>query len=382
MNLDVPTLFVVIVLISALLAISIGLVGCRNFRDGTLYWAIGLALHSASYTLYSLRDTISAVASIVLANVLLSAALALFAEGIFQFQNRRPPRWLIWTPVAIVAAVFSLAIDAAKFRVVAGTVIFALQSALVLVALIQKRRETAGVSQYILASALALVLAMFLMRLLTVMGMSAAAISLTAPSSVQSLTFLSAIASLILFSIGFLMMTKEQADERNLLLAYQDELTRLSNRRSILGALAQHAALAARGSRPVTILMIDIDHFKRVNDTYGHLMGDEVLRMVANCIRARLRTQDLAGRYGGEEFLVILPNTGIDGGRHLAETLRQTVAAIPINSPGGQRLEVTISAGVHEASVAENPSVETLIGAADKALYRAKENGRNRVEAL
>ena len=132
------------------------------------------------------------------------------------------------------------------------------------------------------------------------------------------------------------------------------------------------------------MVLLDIDHFKAVNDTYGHLAGDQVLRAVAGIIGSQLRDYDIAGRYGGEEFAVLLPHTQPGQARRIAERLRMAVAAArltasPVGGPGTS-LHVTVSVGV--ACLADcGPELQALIAAADTALYDAKAAGRNRVRS-
>jgi diguanylate cyclase (GGDEF)-like protein len=178
---------------------------------------------------------------------------------------------------------------------------------------------------------------------------------------------------------GVVLMTNERADERNRLLAMQDELTGLSNRRFIMEALALQLAQARRNSKPVSVLMIDVDYFKSINDTYGHLSGDRVLRNLATSLRSRLRAQDMAGRWGGEEFLVVLPDTDAAGATILAGNLRAEVEDARWSAQDGRSIPLTLSIGVHTCDSATE-ELDTVISAADQALYRAKQAGRNRVE--
>lgn len=159
-----------------------------------------------------------------------------------------------------------------------------------------------------------------------------------------------------------------------------DPLTKLFNRRYFMQALEAEYARSVRYATPLSFLMLDIDHFKRLNDTYGHQAGDEVLRGLADLLRVRVRGSDVAGRYGGEEFCVLLPHTGLQGAAELAERIRAAVEGTPIEARG-ERLGITVSVG---AAACPGPRVATaddLIRLADEALYEAKAAGRNRVAA-
>jgi diguanylate cyclase (GGDEF)-like protein len=162
------------------------------------------------------------------------------------------------------------------------------------------------------------------------------------------------------------------------MVAVTDELTQVYNRRGLLEIGAREVARARRFGHPLTALMVDIDHFKSINDNLGHLVGDVALSEVAHRMRSLLRQVDLIGRFGGEEFAVLLPETDLRGGTLLAERLRLAVAQ-PMQTDGGQ-LQVTISVGVAALDPAQ--SLHALIDEADARLLRAKELGRNRVVGL
>jgi diguanylate cyclase (GGDEF)-like protein len=160
-------------------------------------------------------------------------------------------------------------------------------------------------------------------------------------------------------------------------LAVTDSLTGLFNRRHFFDQAEREFQRARRYRRPLCAIMLDIDHFKRVNDTYGHAAGDQVLRAVAMRCRKSLREVDILGRYGGEEFVALVPENDLPGTREAAERLRQHVAETPIDTSCGP-VAVTISLGV--AVCAENcPELAALIAQADQALYAAKNAGRNQV---
>ena len=163
------------------------------------------------------------------------------------------------------------------------------------------------------------------------------------------------------------------------LLATTDELTGLHNRRSLLQRLRFEAARAKRFRSPLSAVMIDLDHFKRINDEHGHAVGDQVLAGVGRLLRESVRVIDIAGRYGGEELCVILPNTPLDGALKFAETLRCKIEA-QLHYAGARALPVTASLGVGSFDHMDIADAESLLRQADAALYRAKHAGRNRVE--
>ena len=161
--------------------------------------------------------------------------------------------------------------------------------------------------------------------------------------------------------------------------ALVDGLTGLANRRLYEAALAKELLRADRFSEPVTLVLADLDDFKRVNDVHGHPTGDEVLREFARSLKDCLREIDLAARWGGEEFAVLLPGTDVQGGIRLAERMRSALAERVVVSDAGHRITITASFGVAEWG--GSGTATDLLAAADSALYEAKRRGKNRVEA-
>ncbi len=165
---------------------------------------------------------------------------------------------------------------------------------------------------------------------------------------------------------------------------FTDVLTGWHNRRYLQVRLTEELARARRDRSHVVCLILDVDHFKRVNDTWGHAAGDEVLRELANRIDVQVRASDVAARYGGEEFVVLLPDTDNASGVRLAERIRQAIAASPYELPCGETASITVSIGI--AGVTPDPEADdlktlgdSLIARADVALYRAKTAGRDQV---
>lgn len=160
--------------------------------------------------------------------------------------------------------------------------------------------------------------------------------------------------------------------------ANTDELTGTCNRRSLLERLRDEVDRGRRLRTPVSLLMLDLDHFKRVNDRFGHRVGDAVLENVGKLLRATLRAGDFAGRYGGEEFCVVLTDTPLAGAEIVAERIRRQVSMLAVRAASGAVVRVTCSIGVVQIGAGRDSS--EAIDLADRALYAAKAAGRNRVE--
>lgn len=161
-------------------------------------------------------------------------------------------------------------------------------------------------------------------------------------------------------------------------LAMRDGLTKLLNHRTFYELLEKEVARAQRYNKPLAMLMLDIDHFKRVNDNYGHVAGDMILAGLSGVVNSKVRNVDSACRYGGEEISVILPETGMDGAAQVAERIRLAIEGYRFDIGEGKSIDITVSIGVSSLPP-KATSVAKLVAVADKALYEAKEGGRNRV---
>jgi diguanylate cyclase (GGDEF)-like protein/PAS domain S-box-containing protein len=182
------------------------------------------------------------------------------------------------------------------------------------------------------------------------------------------------------FAVGSLRdITQRKEDEAKLTrLANIDGLTGLNNRRNFMDVAGLQFKQAKRYGKAFSVVMFDVDHFKRVNDTYGHDIGDAVLNKLARVCEETCRNVDIPGRLGGEEFAVAMPETSLNEAKLAAERLRKALAACRVVMPKGV-ISFTVSLGVASANE-QSENIETLLKAADMALYRAKEGGRNRVE--
>ncbi len=157
-----------------------------------------------------------------------------------------------------------------------------------------------------------------------------------------------------------------------------DPLTKLLNRRAFRKIVEYESNMLQRNKRPCTVAMTDIDHFKKINDTYGHANGDIVLKSLADFFLKRLRGYDTVSRFGGEEFLFCLPNTTLSAARKIVERLRKKVEKVAIVLTDGNVIHITVSIGIAELKAAG--TIDETLQNVDRALYRAKESGRNRVE--
>jgi diguanylate cyclase (GGDEF)-like protein len=164
--------------------------------------------------------------------------------------------------------------------------------------------------------------------------------------------------------------------------ARADAKTGLLNAATWEREAAAEVARAVRTSSPLAVALLDLDRFKQVNDTYGHLLGDEVLRRIASTMTGVLRDYDLAGRFGGEEFVMLLPQTRAPDAFKIAERVREHIAMLPIGGPGGERIPVTVSIGVAALDAGSSRELTELLAAADAALYRAKASGRDQVQMI
>jgi two-component system cell cycle response regulator len=172
-----------------------------------------------------------------------------------------------------------------------------------------------------------------------------------------------------------------RAENRRLeALATTDPLTRILNRRALLDRLNAEVDRARRYESSLTLLLLDLDHFKEVNDTAGHLAGDTVLRRIGVLLEEAIRKVDIVARYGGEEFVVLLPETVSEGAAVFAERLRERIAAESFDVGAGRAVNLTVSIGIATFPSPLVSSTEDLFARADEALYRAKSGGRNQVQ--
>lgn len=378
----VPTMLAMIIASSLMMAASMAVVGWGRRRDGLGCWAAALLVNAIGHLLIMLRGLIPDVLSVAVGNLLLSSVFVGMIAAVYQFQGR-PVRWaLLLAPPLLVLVFVSVFIDNFPARVSFVGLVIGLQAVWALLAALSHRHATVGRGQWLLVAGLSLEAVVLGGRALVAISTHSEATSILQSSALQTLTFLATFSVVLVSSVGFVFMSRDRADENNRVLAALDPLTGVANRRSLIAALDRDVARAQRMREPMALMMVDIDHFKDVNDRYGHPAGDRVLCSVVNVLRQRVRAQDLVGRYGGEEFLVLLPDTGLAGAEQLARELCKAAeeSCCPVDGVPGPGIAVTVSIGVFGGRLESGDSWDMLIAAADRALYQAKNNGRNRVE--
>ena len=375
---DVPTLLLMVTVSSVVMAGALLLLGGERRQDGLPYWAGALLLGGAGYALFLLRGRVPDALSVVLGNALLSAMFSGLTAAVQRFQGRTP-RWLLLLAPVAMAGLMAWFLSSFTLRIVLANTLMAAQALWLLWSLQAHEPAARGRGARLLVAGLALEAGMLLVRSVSAAAFAQQSDTILFGNTVQTLTFMVAFIALMVTSMGFVFMGKERADQLNRRLAAQDELTGMANRRSIIAALDRDVARCLRTREPLALMMVDVDHFKQVNDRHGHQAGDAVLRHVANVLRQRVRAQDIVGRYGGEEFLLVLPDTLREGAYQLAQQLCAAVAATPCVW-GRESIAVTVSIGVFGGRLEPQDHWDLLLHAADSALYRAKQAGRNRAE--
>jgi diguanylate cyclase (GGDEF)-like protein len=387
MGLHLLTLLWFMGLASFTMAIAVLVVGGRTrSSDGLIHWGAALACHGLTYPLFALRLQGWPDFSIVSSCLATSATLALNIRALSLFQrDAKTPLGLraIWSPVFATGVMAFLTVhDHAVRNALFGVITSGQALVFARLALAPPevcRRER---SRILLVFGSAALVVLLLARTVAIALSRESTEGLGVPVDIQAYAYLVALMILLFNTVGFLLMQKDKAVEAQRSQARHDPLTGIYNRRALVEELQRIIAKSVHDRSPVSMLMIDLDLFKKVNDTYGHLVGDEVLAAVCQRVTARLRHGDLFARFGGEEFVVVLPDTKVHDALKVAESIREVVAAEPL-AVTAHRIPVTISIGVQSMqAVAIEGAVDRLIAGCDEALYRAKANGRNRVEVL
>ncbi|NSL54448.1 GGDEF domain-containing protein [Uliginosibacterium aquaticum] len=370
LSLDSPTLLMTQAIVQWLLA---ALLMCeRHSHASARFWSLALIMHGTGNLLLFLRPLMPHLAAILLYNGCAACAFSVSHLAFGRLVDQAVPRWVMLAPVLLICVLMLIFIDDIAMRVVVTSVVYGSQ--VVLISLMLKRGTwpPGSLLQRWLVISSALFALCFFVRALLCWLDPAPFTQLLGKSPIQAILILGGLAYGIMCTLVILLAKLEWLNQDLLRKAMLDSLTGVLNR----GAFTDMGTQALKhGKFPISVLMIDVDHFKQINDRHGHAIGDQALRLCAEALQATLRTGDILGRIGGEEFCLVLINTDKAQAQTIAERLRAAVEAIPFVD--NMETTLTISIGLITASKPEK--LESLMQHADAALYVAKETGRNRV---
>ncbi len=373
--LDVRTLFVVLVFTSVIIAVSMAVAAEFRLRDGIGKWTFSLMLQSLMWLAYGMRGVWPDAVSIILPNTLFLFATLVQVSATLEFYGRRlSPFWFL-APLVFAGLFFAVLPNITQRVIATGLVLgLATMAAGIVIHRVADSRRPAR--WMLVIGFLAASVVLLLRAILTVIDPTMLR-DFLAPSPFQAASFLVALAVIIVTSLGFMLLHKERLEETAQRLAVTDPLTGAFNRRTFLELASKEIARSQRMQTAMSLLMLDLDHFKAINDKHGHPAGDEVLKCVVDALQTCLRREDLLVRYGGEEFSILLPNVSLDQAMLLAERARQTVEKLVINI-NGKSIPVSISLGAAALRRGPEDNIKALVSRADEALYSAKKAGRNR----
>ena len=383
MNVDIRTLFLVLGIVDVMQVIVFFLLYLVNRAyKGIGWWVLGSALSAAGLGIVLLQDVVSIErVSIVAASALLVSGQIFLYIGVMRFLGKQENRWLVISVFALFLLAF-LYYSYVNNDITARTVIVSVTTAAVSLLtadrlFINKSRPIAASANFT-AAVLLVSGGYFMVRALLTL-ISSPVNSIFAPALTPTVVLLVSLIEGILLTFGFIIMINQRLVGRLNQLAVTDELTGIYNRRVFMEIAEREMARFLRYQTEFSFVKIDVDRFKSINDTYGRILGDRVLKELAGTLSMRVRKVDIVGRLGGEKFGVVLPETGLTGARLAALRLHAALKQIEIRSDSGEHVKLKISMGA-SAAVDGDSSLDMLIARADAALNLAKQHGRDRVE--
>ncbi len=377
---DLRTIIFMSMLLTFMLSMLLAITRTHHKEvHGPGYWAVGNLVIGLGMVLVLIQ--LDATKVLFLPGMaLIGAGLSLFINGIQAFIGRKPNHRipvLVFFLLMIIDAYFMLTQHDVRSTVVLGAIIFA-AIYLYCARLTFSRDEGVVGSLYWIASSLYLLMAILMLgRAVYASQVGAEVFDSFATWPVNAYTFMLGAVSQFFISSLFVLILSYKLSQNLESIATIDSLTGVLNRRGLEDAALKMQDICKRINLSMAVLLIDIDHFKKVNDQHGHLCGDDVLRHLAKEIANILRSSDVLGRYGGEEFCAFLPNTTESDALGLAERIRAGVEASPLKLNHGA-IKATVSIGVAD-SVRAGYDFKGLVATADSAMYGAKNGGRNRV---
>jgi diguanylate cyclase (GGDEF)-like protein len=376
-NLDPQTLFFSLMINVTLMSVALTLGVRWDSRSGIRAWNVALVLQALAWAalIASYRAWPRSLATVGVACMVTGFGFVHVAAK--AYLHEPVSRAWAWGLPAVVTLLHWLLFGDYVARIAITNAGLSLQMLWLAVVLLRPRpTSTSWRWRWLAGVALASSGLMVLGRFVLVVGWPEAYPRFDAAHWINTLGLIINNANLTVGTLAFLLAHRDEAERELQRLATTDGLTGVLNRRQWLAAGLDHLRLAERHGQPLTVMMLDLDHFKRINDNQGHAAGDRALVQFSRALQHVLRGPDLVGRYGGEEFCVLLPQSGLDAAEAVDRRLRELVAREVVPTLG---FPLTFSAGVALRD-AGDASLERLMASADEALYRAKAAGRNRLE--
>jgi diguanylate cyclase (GGDEF)-like protein len=376
---DGRTMLMVMLVSSVLMAAVLWFAFAGRFRDGLGKWTISLWVQAFAWLLFAGSGFIPDLLSIAAANGLLALGWSLQFAAIIEFRRRAVPHWLLWAPTTGILIVFVALMGKPHAQLVTGSWLYGAANVLIAATVLHGRPRHIFRARWLLAGCYLIAALTLIARGIGSWADHEAFATAVADNAYDGLLALGLYALIVAGSLAFLLMHKERSDEESSRLATTDPLTGVFNRRTFIELAEQELARSRRAGTPLSLMMLDLDHFKRVNDTYGHLTGDEVLVSFTRLIKDCVRRGDLIVRYGGEEFCVLLPGIPLTAAAALADRIRATTGSSALTA---KPFKVTVSIGLTAYAGDAVIALGDLLARAGAALYRAKDEGRDRVVAL
>jgi diguanylate cyclase (GGDEF)-like protein len=373
--LDIGTIFFCTLASQMLLTTMFAVVYFGRLHDGLGEWiAAGLA-QVVGLTLFLFFDALPVIVYTSVAIFLLSLSASLFRASIKKFYDEPVHPVGIWLVPAICFVQHAIWMDDIAARLLFGNVVLGLQGLVAVRPLVGKRIDGTMRSRGVLIVTSCLFSLSLFARAFQVAWWPESIPDLRAPGVANTLAMLVSFLTILMLNVGLLLLHQDRAIFKQLQMSLRDALTGIKNRRGLMDAARREVAKAHRTHAKLVVMMLDLDHFKELNDTLGHPTGDTALRRFAETLKSQARESDLVARYGGEEFCVLLPQATPVDAEKLAQRVRDALST-QLLLPS--KRVIRFSAGVSQLR-AEEPTLDAALARADAALYLAKQQGRDRV---